>query len=295
MSRVGQTGPWGMTTGSTVRSVLDDAVTGSDGAVRRDRRRLLRDTAVLALGAGIGSVGFNEYTEVADGKVAIHAADVAATVNGLNGATGRGRIMMTWEVPTEHPLIALTFDDGPRPDWTDMVLRTLEEHKVPATFFMIGRRVRKYGHVVKGRLGRHEVGNHTWNHLDLATRDDEQARSDLLQGHQAIVETLGITPRLFRPPYGHVGGAAALAAAELGYQMILWSRKMREATYNTRQQVEVVLRETTPGTILLAHDVGAADRLVSLRGLPDMITGLRARGFEFVTVSDLIASAQLAV
>ena len=251
---------------------------------------------MLALGTGIGTVGLGEYADAQDRGRLARATSSAATLNGdRNGETGRGRITMTWEVATDRPLVALTFDDGPQPEWTDMVLTTLEEHKVSATFFMVGRRVRKYANVVRGRLGRHEVGNHTWNHLDLATRDDDQSRGDLLRGHEAIVDMLGITPKLFRPPYGHVGGASALAAADLGYQMILWSRKMREAHYTTEQQVAVVLQEAAPGMILLAHDVGAPDRLISLRALPGIITGLRAKGFEFVTVSELIASGSPAV
>jgi peptidoglycan/xylan/chitin deacetylase (PgdA/CDA1 family) len=276
---------------------------GSDGGVdgvaegaaggqqRRDRRGLLRDAGVLALGAGIGTIGLGQLADVADVRRDARAGSAATDVS-VRISPPRGRLVLTWEVDTEHPLVALTFDDGPRPEWTNLVLDTLDRYKTPATFFMVGRRVRKYASVVRGRLGRHEVGNHTWDHLDLAFRDDDQARSDLVRAHHAIADVLGREPVLFRPPYGHIGGAAALAAAELGYQVVLWSQKMREAHYNTPLQVAAVLRDTIPGTILLAHDVGARDRLVSLRGLPAMIIGLRARGFEFVTVSELLQRAR---
>lgn len=216
-----------------------------------------------------------------------------STRNGVNEIS-RPQVTLTWYVSTDQKLVALTFDDGPRPKWTTLVLDTLDEYSVPATFFMIGRRVLEYPGVVDGRMGRHEVGNHTWDHKDLARRNASEAHDDLARAHDAIVGTLGVAPRLFRPPYGHLSGSAALAANDMGYEVVLWNEKMREAQYTTEQQIERVVSDTLPGTILLAHDVGKPDRLVSLRGLPAMISGLRERGFEFVTVSQLMAQTSTA-
>ncbi|MBT8226424.1 MAG: polysaccharide deacetylase family protein [Dactylosporangium sp.] len=272
-----------------------DGTVKGDRAGPRSRRGLLRDAALLALGAGIGTAGVGELADLTGRRLVLRGGAAAATSAGPHGVRGRGELVMTWEVKTELPLVALTFDDGPRPQWTTRVLDVLDEFAVPATFFVVGRRLRKYASVIDGRLDRHEIGNHTWNHLDLARRNDVQSRDDLARAHEAIVDIVGVPPVLFRPPYGHIGGAAAQAAAELGYQVILWSRKMCEARYTTREQVAAVLRQTTPGAIWLAHDTGAKDRLVSIRGLPAMITGLRERGFEFVTVSHLMAKAELAV
>jgi peptidoglycan/xylan/chitin deacetylase (PgdA/CDA1 family) len=81
-----------------------------------------------------------------------------------------------------------------------------------------------------------------------------------------------------------------LAAAELGYRVLLWSLQMRESHFpgDPAGQARDIVEKTQPGTILLAHDVGPRDRLVGIRGLPDMIEGLRGRGYQFVTVSDLM-------
>jgi peptidoglycan/xylan/chitin deacetylase (PgdA/CDA1 family) len=202
-------------------------------------------------------------------------------------------VEVVWAVDTRAKLVALTFDDGPRPQWTSQVLDTLDEHRAPATFFMVGRRVHKYAHVIAGRLGKHEVGNHTWDHIDLAKRDFSEAHDDIKRAHVAIKAVTGQEARLLRPPYGHLGGSTLLAAADMGYDLALWSLQMLESTYRDKPPalVDYIVNETEPGTIMLAHDVGEEDRLIALRQLPQMIGGLRRRGFEFVTVSQLREAA----
>jgi peptidoglycan/xylan/chitin deacetylase (PgdA/CDA1 family) len=105
------------------------------------------------------------------------------------------------------------------------------------------------------------------------------------------VDATGRVPTLFRPPYGHFGGAAALAATRLDYHAVLWSVQMVESQFpnNPAGHARHIIQRVEPGTILLGHDVGAHDRLVAIRGLPDMIKGLRERGYQFMTVSRLMA------
>lgn len=251
------------------------------------RRDVLRGAGLLAMGAGIGIVGLGEALGWANERTN-QVVSAATRANGPRGVTGVGDLNAIWELATDSPRIALTFDDGPCANWTSMVLDILDTYQTPATFFMVGERLARHEDVIRGRMGRHEVGNHTWSHQDLSRLDYRRAKRQLVRAHEVITERIGVEPRVFRPPYGRVGGAALLAAAELSYQTVFWSRKMREATFDTEQQIAAVLRETVPGTILLAHDVGKKDRLVALRGLPDMIQGLRQRGFEFVTVSQAV-------
>ncbi|GAA1818583.1 polysaccharide deacetylase family protein [Planosporangium flavigriseum] len=196
---------------------------------------------------------------------------------------------VTYYVQTNEPVIAFTFDDGPAPLWTKMVLDTLDEYRVSATFFMVGERLAAHGDVVRGRLDRHEVGNHSWSHPDLAELDFNAVRHQLVRTHDTIHKVTGREATLMRPPYGHLGGSTLLAADSLGYDVVLWSQAMHEATYqsNPAAQVADIVDHATPGSIVLAHDVGNNTRLVALRRLGEMITGLRARGFRFVTVSEL--------
>jgi len=257
-----------------------------------DRRAVVRGAALAAAGAGVGAAAFAELADVTDRNLPIRGGAAGATVASRQRHPGAGQVLVTWEVLTDRKLVALTFDDGPRPEWTPMVLDTLRRHGVPATFFMVGRRVRKYADVLRGRLDRHEVANHTWDHVDLARQDAERAHDDLVRAHEAIEEVTGQRPRLLRPPYGHLGGGAMLAAAELGYEVVLWSLQMLESDFpgDPAGHARHIVERVTPGAILLAHDIGASDRLVALRGLPDMIAGLRGRGYEFVTVSRLLES-----
>jgi peptidoglycan-N-acetylglucosamine deacetylase len=196
-----------------------------------------------------------------------------------------------WGVNTSKQLVALTFDDGPMPAWTPDVLDILDDRRASATFFMIGANAAAHRDLVAGRLGRHEVGNHTWDHHDLARLDYAGVRREIEQAHTQLVAITGQEPRLLRPPYGHVGGTTLLAATDLGYSLALWNLQMLESDYRSNPQglADYVVRSTTPGTILLAHDTGETDRMLAIRELPNMIDGLRRRGFEFVTVSELIA------
>jgi peptidoglycan/xylan/chitin deacetylase (PgdA/CDA1 family) len=207
-------------------------------------------------------------------------------------------VRVRWNVQTQRKLVALTFDDGPRPSWTPMVLDTLRDADVPATFFLVGERVRDHADILRGRTARHELGNHTWRHRDLATLDADEALDEVRRAHDVIEAVTGQEPRHLRPPYGHIGGTALLAANELGYDVALWSLQMIESEFvrDPPGLVRYIVEATLPGTILLAHDTGPADRLVALRGLPDMVRGLRAKGYEFVTVSQLVTeTAELAM
>ena len=196
-------------------------------------------------------------------------------------------------VRTSEPLVALTFDDGPLPQWTPMVLDTLDRYAVPATFFLVGARTRQHAALLRGRLDRHEVGNHSWAHHDLARLDAHGAYDDLRRTHDTIAEVTGRAPRLFRPPWGHLGGAVLHAAARLDYRLVLWTLQMVEGEFpnDPAGHARRIVADVQPGTILLGHDAGMERRLVALRGLPDMITGLRARGYTFVTVSHLFGRA----
>ncbi|MEV6812351.1 polysaccharide deacetylase family protein [Micromonospora sp. NPDC051296] len=261
------------------------------GLKRSRRRDLLRGGALVTFGAGLGVVGFAEAADVADRKLPLRGGAASAVVPGHPELLGGGRLEMNWMVRTERKLVALTFDDGPGPNWTPMVLDTLHQHSVPATFFMVGERARKHGELVRGRLAGHEVGSHSWAHHDLARLSYEEACEDLARTHRELVAVTGQEPRLLRPPYGHLAGSTTAAAVRMGYQVVLWSQQMQEAEFpgDPAGQARRIVADVQPGTILLAHDVGGKQRLVSLRALPEIIDQLRARGYEFVTVSQLLA------
>jgi peptidoglycan/xylan/chitin deacetylase (PgdA/CDA1 family) len=253
------------------------------------RRSLLRGALLLATGAAVGAA-VPELPGLL-GPDRLPLAGGYAPADDQLGAVRNPGTSVTYYVQTDEPVVAFTFDDGPGPQWTSMVLDILDEFAVSATFFVVGRNLRAHADLVRGRLDRHAVGNHSWSHPDLAELDLPGVRREVERAHGVIEWVTQREPALLRPPYGHVGGSTLLAADSLGYDVVLWSHQMHEATYRSDPagQVREIVDNVTPGSIVLAHDVGTSDRLVSLRGLGDMFRGLSDRGFRFVTVPELMA------
>ena len=194
-----------------------------------------------------------------------------------------------WSGPATRRRVALTFDDGPMPDWTPRVLEALARHDAPATFFLKGANVRAHGAIHRDSVGRHELGNHTWDHPDLARLDHAACTEQLRRTTAEIAHVYGVRPTLFRPPYGHLAGSSLLAASEQGLTTVLWSAQMRENLYVDHPEgISGYIRSVVqPGSVVLAHDTGPQDRLVTIDHLDAIITGLRADGYELVTVSEL--------
>jgi peptidoglycan/xylan/chitin deacetylase (PgdA/CDA1 family) len=253
------------------------------------RRAFLRGTLLVGGGAVAGVAATQAPGWLGPDRLPL-GGGYAAAADQLTAVRHPGT-SVTYYVQTSEPVVAFTFDDGPRPMWTKMVLDTLDQYQVPATFFMVGRNLDAHRDLVRGRLDRHEVGNHSWSHPDLARLDLPGVRRELTRTHEVIRAVTGREATLMRPPYGHLGGSTLLAADSLGYDVVLWSQAMHEAKYQSKPegQVSDIVEHATPGSIVLAHDVGNSTRLVALHRLGEMISGLRARGFRFVTVSELMA------
>jgi peptidoglycan/xylan/chitin deacetylase (PgdA/CDA1 family) len=254
---------------------------------------VLGGAAIAIGGAAAGAVGAGAWFTHRRPPLAGGYAPAADVL----GAVLRPGVSVSYYVQTTEPVVAFTFDDGPLPDWTPMVLDALDRHEVPATFFCVGRNVVRHGGLLRGRIDRHEIGNHSWSHPDLATLDLARVHGELLRTHAAITATLGRVPKLMRPPYGHLGGSTLLAADAFGYPVVLWSQQMHEARYvsHPQDQVTDIVAGARPGAIILAHDVGPTRRLVALNRLGEMFAGLKDRGFRMVTVSELLSLAVPAV
>jgi peptidoglycan/xylan/chitin deacetylase (PgdA/CDA1 family) len=257
------------------------------------RRGLLRGG--LAVGAGV-AVGFTA-TQVPRwfGPDRLPIDGGYAPAGNASSWSPRGGVRTIWHVPTTRPWVALTFDDGPEPNWTPRVLDTLDSLNATATFFLVGERLLRNANLVRGRYDRHEVGNHTFTHADLAQRDEAAVRDQLRRCHDAIVQVVGRRPTLMRPPWGHVGGTTLTVADEFGYDVAMWSYAMAEQLFQANPPgiVQHAANAARPGAILLAHDVGNPGRLVTIDNLAEIIKALRAKGLELVTVSQLL-SAQTA-
>jgi peptidoglycan/xylan/chitin deacetylase (PgdA/CDA1 family) len=195
--------------------------------------------------------------------------------------------------------IALTFDDGPDPRWTGRIAAELRAAGVPATFFVIGSQAARYPGIVR-QLVRdgNEIGNHTFTHVLLSGVPEWQRRLQLGLTEAAIAGITGHYARLVRPPYSATPDAVtSLDERDLAqvagrrYYIVL-------ANYDSqdwqRPGVSAILRNASPpgttGGIVMLHD-GGGDRSQTVRALPVLIHQLRARGFRFVTVSQIAGLA----
>jgi peptidoglycan/xylan/chitin deacetylase (PgdA/CDA1 family) len=258
---------------------------------RFDRRTFIRGGALAAGGAGAALVAPKITRLFEPDRLPLGGG--YAPADDHTNMIKSGRVSVTWFAPTTAKLVALTFDDGPSPHWTPMVLDQLDEVEAPATFFMIGQHLRDQRGLVQKRMGRHEIGNHTWTHPDLAELDLGGVLRELAQSHEQIVEVFKRAPTMMRPPYGHLGGSTVLAASHMNYDVVLWDTQMHPGNFrdDTGAQTAAIVDCVRPGSIVLAHDAGLADRLGGLKGIADIVRGLRAKGYQLVTVSELLSAA----
>ncbi|MCL6517810.1 polysaccharide deacetylase family protein [Alicyclobacillus sp.] len=186
--------------------------------------------------------------------------------------------------------IALTFDDGPDGTWTPQIQRVLRQYGVPATFFCVGQMVQAYPSVVRALVrGGHVIGNHTWDHPHLPRLDARRIRQELTRTENAIDRAAGVRPRLFRPPYGQMDETVIQQAMDLDDRIILWNvDSLCWSGLTSRQIAANVLGHATPGAIVLMHSAGGTTRAPTVRALPRIIEGLKAAGYTFVTVPDLL-------
>jgi peptidoglycan-N-acetylglucosamine deacetylase len=257
------------------------------------RRGLIRGGLAAVAGVAVGVAATQVPRWLAPSRLPMDGG--YAPAGNASSWSPRGGVRTIWHVPTARPWVALTFDDGPEPDWTPRVLDTLDGLSATATFFVVGERLLRNASLIRGRYGRHEVGNHTFTHSDLAQRDEAAVRSELRKCHDAIGSVLDRRPVLMRPPWGHLGGTTLTVADEFDYDVVMWSYVMPEKKFQADPPgiVKQTVDAARPGAILLAHDVGDPVRLVTIDNLTRIIKGLRAKGLELVTVSQLL-SAQIA-
>lgn len=181
--------------------------------------------------------------------------------------------------------IALTFDDGPHPVYTLQLLGILRRMHTPATFFVVGKQVEKNPALVQLEVAEgHEVGNHTYDHVNLTVIPPELIAYELDECNAAIKKATGSSARFFRPPGGDYNGDVIRDASQRGYITTLWTNDPGDFM---RLPSDVILKRSLDhlenGAIILLHD-GIPQ---TMQILPQLITEARKRGYQFVTVSQL--------
>ncbi|MGB9164781.1 MAG: glycosyltransferase [Rhodomicrobium sp.] len=252
----------------------------------------------------VNFIGRGELLQIASepspGSRTIKVDDANATITGETYTKMPASFVVSraGEMPGK---IALTFDDGPDPQWTPKILDILKEKGVHATFFIIGENGAAYPRLVQRALAEgHDLGNHTFTHPNLGETPNGVAALELNATQRLIEALTGRSTRLCRPPY--LGDAEPTSAEEiapmqeaerLGYLIVGlkvdpddWQKPAPELIVE-----RVVAQATDPdpekrGQVVLLHDAGG-DRAATVAALPKLIDALRAKGFEFATVSEL--------
>ncbi|GAC1402404.1 MAG: hypothetical protein NVSMB64_02190 [Candidatus Velthaea sp.] len=188
-------------------------------------------------------------------------------------------------------VVALTFDDGPDPAVTPRLLDLLEREGVHATFFVVGRAVRAHPDLVRRMLADgNEIGNHTETHAHLnALFAQAGLDREIGQAEAAIVEATGMHPHYLRPPFGARNFSAIDAARKRGYTVVMWSDMLDDRTSDGAQRL---LARIHDGDIVVLHDGdqgrdGTGGRTYEAGYTGELIAALRARGYRFVTISEL--------
>lgn len=214
-------------------------------------------------------------------------------MNGEAKATTTSETSKQKEATASRYPIALTFDDGPMPQMTSRVLDVLKKNKVKATFFVVGKQVEQNPNLLIQIVhDGHSVGNHSWSH-QYFQYSTSAAQSEIDKTSTLVYNLTGVKISLFRPPAGILTNGLVSYANQKNYATVMWSVDAKDWRYyrNSPQAlIDSVLQEARPGGIILLHD-GGGDRSTTIEALPKIITELKKRGYDFVTVPELLAMA----
>lgn len=184
--------------------------------------------------------------------------------------------------------IALSIDDGPS-DYTPKILDVLEAKNVKATFFIWGAKYAGLDYVQREAKDGMEIGNHTWHHKDLTTTSASDTAWEIKTTADSIEAAIGKRPTLLRPPYGRVNDTVRQAAKDAGETIILWDVDPMDWKYTDPQHmIDFFKTGAKRNGIIDMHS-----RQVTVDAIAGVIDELKAQGFTFVTVSELIGKNNL--
>ena len=193
-------------------------------------------------------------------------------------------------IPSDRKVVALTFDDGPNPDATPLILQTLREKGVRATFFVLGSHAERWPELVRRISAEgHQLGNHGYFHRKLQFKSPFYVSRDIRLGIRAIKRAGAPAPRLFRAPHGFRSPWTTPIASSYGERTVGWSLGVWDSD---RPGADEIVRRTMegvePGSIILLHDGDGynpdGDRMQTAAALPTIIDRLKEQGYEFATL-----------
>lgn len=187
------------------------------------------------------------------------------------------------EIDKNKPMVALTFDDGPHPEYTRSILKALNQHKGAATFYVLGNRATSYPDVIEEIIIQgSEVGNHSWSHSNYSNREVVDIKEDKDKVQNAVKAITGSAPETIRVPYGSTN-----ATVESGVELpiVLWSVDTNDwKDKNSKVIIERATSNIKDGDIILMHDIWGE----TANAVPEIVKILSDKGFQLVTVSEMM-------
>jgi len=194
-------------------------------------------------------------------------------------------------------LLALTYDDGPNDPYTGHLMEVLDRHGVKATFFLLGRLVEQRSDIARALAeAGHAIGNHSWDHPNLIFTSAVETRRQIERTQGAILDATGITPTLFRPPFGGRRPASLRIARALGLEPVMWNVSCQDWKPISAEEIaRRAERQIRGGDVILLHDgeyhdIGV-DRSRSIEATERILARYQGEGYEFVTVPEMMAKA----
>lgn len=202
---------------------------------------------------------------------------------------------VVWNVKTDQKLVALTFDDGPNPKFTPQILDVLKQFDAKATFFVLGKRVQLYPQIAIREVNEgHEIANHTFDHHFLRNVDPDKLKQEIEQTQEIIFDVTEQIPRVFRPPGGIYNQTLIDLAKQDKFTVVMWSWYQDTKDWKrpgVDKIVQTVLNNVHNGDIILFHDL-EGDCSQTVEALKIVLPELKKQGYQFLTVSDLIAKTK---
>lgn len=196
----------------------------------------------------------------------------------------------------KEKLVALTFDDGPHPEFTVKLLDLFKENDIKATFFVTGKNIEKHKDIINRMIAEgHELGNHSYSHKNLIFKKKSEIKEEI-QRTDSLLRELGVKGEIFfRPPYGRILFAASTVLVSLNKKVIMWDITTKDYKENDPDIIlKRIYKRIKPGSIIELHDYGVEragkkiDRQATVNAVKTLIDELPKRGYKFKTVSELI-------
>ena len=191
----------------------------------------------------------------------------------------------------QEKVVALTYDDGPYPPYTNQILDILDRYQVKATFFEIGRNIEKHPEIVPMIIARgNELGNHSYSHKDMMFKPREYLLSEIAKTDKLLQE-LGVKQDSisFRPPWGRRFVVLSYLLSQMHKKLIMWDVDSQdyEKTHTAEEIANRVIDNVRSGSIVVMHD-GGGDRSKTVAATDMIVKTLQSKGYAFKTVSELL-------